>query len=309
MKFNFTHSFIIILIISFAACKNEQSVQKNATVTSDTTHVDSNVTKKVIKPEIEIQYHAWPIKTSDSLKKIFKAMSPDDQKILFALNRVDKRHISNIDTIIVPDTFTTNLLDYAPFPLELPIIKDVNKMVFFSYPIQAYAVYENGTLIKWGPTNMGKKATPTPEGLFYANWKGKEIKSSVNPKWILKWNMNISNLGGVGWHEYELPGYPASHSCLRLLAEDAKWLYDWADTWRLKDGKLAAKGTPTLVFGSYPWGERRPWKSILENNHALDITVNEIDTLVKSHLEAILEAQQQRKIYLDESMPTVDSIL
>jgi hypothetical protein len=30
----------------------------------------------------------------------------------------------------------------------------------------------------------------------------------------LRWNFNIENKLGVGWHS--LPGYPASHSCLRL---------------------------------------------------------------------------------------------
>jgi hypothetical protein len=45
----------------------------------------------------------------------------------------------------------------------------------------------------------------------------------------LRWNFNIENKLGVGWHS--LPGYPASHSCLRL--EDAKLLYEWADEWQL----------------------------------------------------------------------------
>jgi len=37
----------------------------------------------------------------------------------------------------------------------------------------------------------------------------------------------------VSFHKFDLPGYPASHGCVRLPEEDAKWIYDWADHWTL----------------------------------------------------------------------------
>src|SRR5690606_35072798 len=128
-----------------------------------------------------------------------------------------------------------------------------------------YGVYEKGQLIKWGATNMGKKATPTPTGLFFANWKGKRVVSTVNSSWILQYNFNIHNTGGVGWHQYEMPGYPASHSCLRLFLEDAMWLYDYAEQWTLQSGQKIANGTPVIVFGEYPWGQSKPWFAVLDN--------------------------------------------
>lgn len=244
-------------------------------------------------PEKQYTFSAWPIKTSDSLKKAFKNFSDDEMKIIESINRTDKAHLPRIDTILIPSQFLS-MQDYSPFPLGLDILKPVNKFVYFSYPIQAFAVYENGKLVKWGPTNMGKKATPTPTGLFFANWKGKEIRSSVNRSWILKWNFNIQNKLGVGWHEYALPGYPASHSCLRLLAADAKWLYDWADQWILENEQLVAQGTATIVDGDYPWGERRPWKHLLEDVKANDYSVEKMNNIIAPHLEKILEKQEQR---------------
>src|SRR5690606_41381418 len=63
-------------------------------------------------------------------------------------------------------------------------------------PVQAFAVYEKGVLMKWGPSNMGKKATQTPRGLFFTNWKGRRVRSTVDEEWILNWNFNIHNTGG-----------------------------------------------------------------------------------------------------------------
>jgi lipoprotein-anchoring transpeptidase ErfK/SrfK len=106
-------------------------------------------------------------------------------------------------------------------------LENVKKFVFFPYPIQAFGVYEYGNLIKWGPTSMGKKSTPTKKGLMFANWKKEVAISTVSDEWKLRWNVNVANFDGIGWHQYAMPGYPASHSCLRMLEEDAKWMYTW----------------------------------------------------------------------------------
>lgn len=64
---------------------------------------------------------------------------------------------------------------------------------------------------------------------------------------------------GIGWHQYALPGYHASHGCLRLLMEDAEWLYDFAETPKFTTtGKIRMFGTPVVVvdqtdFITKPW--------------------------------------------------------
>jgi hypothetical protein len=47
--------------------------------------------------------------------------------------------------------------------------------------------------------------------------------------------------GAVGMHAGRLPGYPASHGCVRLPPSKAKLFFDIADT-----------GTPVRVFGKAP---------------------------------------------------------
>ena len=136
----------------------------------------------------------------------------------------------------------------------------------------------------------------TPTGLFFTNWKAEKTTSTFNDEWDLKWNFNIANKLGVGWHQYELPGYPASHSCLRLQERDAKFLYDWADQWVLADEQtVKIKGTPTIVFGSYDFDGTKPWYQLVANPKALDISVADIEQEVKPLLTKIMAEQEKRQ--------------
>lgn len=243
---------------------------------------------------------AWPMKVSDSLKKVFyKKYSKQEIYNIAALNRVDTDNLSRRDTIVVPKELKENFIDYSPFPFYTDVLIDVPKFIIFSYPIQAYAVYENGTLIKWGPSNMGKKTSQTPRGLFFTNWKGRKVKSTSNDEWILNWNFNISNQGGVGFHQYALPGYPASHSCLRLLDADAQFLYNWCDQWILKDAKTQiAKGTPVIVYGDYKFGKKGIWNDLVKDPNITTITLEQLNSEIEPHVPEILKQQQIRLDYL-----------
>lgn len=219
-------------------------------------------------------------------------------RIALALNRTDRTNIVTMDSIIVPTDLTGDLEFYMPFPLEVPYLNDVSKIIFFSYATQIFAAYEYGELIRTGPTNMGRKKDPTPTGLFFTNWKAEKTTSTFNDEWDLRWNFNIANKLGVGWHQYTLPGYPASHSCLRLQERDAKYLYDWADQWILKtDEVVSVKGTPVVVFGSYDFEAPKPWYQLATNPKALDITEAEIEKQTQSFLPNILKQQKNREEY------------
>ncbi len=217
------------------------------------------------------------------------------QTIILAVNRTDSSHLAKMDTIIVPNDAGGKLEYYLPFPLSVPFLKDMRKIIFFSYPSQTFAAYGNGELIYTGPTNMGRKADPTPTGLYFTNWKAEQTTSTFNDEWDLKWNFNIENKLGIGFHQYELPGYPASHSCLRLQEKDARHLYDWADQWILSNAdSIRTKGTPVIVFGVYPFGLPKPWMQLVSNPAILEITEAMIEKEVSIHLKEILAEQQKR---------------
>ena len=226
----------------------------------------------------------------DSLKK-----NKDMARIVSAVNRTDLRHLLNMDSIVVPTDISKSIENYLPFPLQVPYLKDVDKIVYFSYPSQSFAAYEYGELVYTGQTNMGRKADPTPQKLYYTNWKAEETTSTFNDEWDLKWNFNIENKEGIGWHQYELPGYPASHSCLRMTEKDAKYMYEWADQWKLKGtDNVLAKGIPTIVFGSYNFDGPKPWLQLPANAKALDLSAADIEQETAKYLADILKQQQNR---------------
>ena len=216
-------------------------------------------------------------------------------RIVTSINRTDRENFAQMDTVIVPVDMTGDIEFYLPFPMNVSYLKDVDKIIYFSYPTQTFATYENGELTYTGPTNMGRKKDQTPTGLFYANWKAEETTSTFNDEWDLRWNFNVENLLGVGWHQYSLPGYPVSHSCMRLQEKDARFLYDWADQWVLtgKD-KVLVKGTPVIVFGSYDFDAPKPWLQLIENPKALDISEDEMENQTEPFLKLILAEQENR---------------
>lgn len=219
-----------------------------------------------------------------------------DLEIALAINRTDKQFFTKMDSVIIPTDLSGDISFYLPFPVEVPYLENIDKILFFSYPTQTFAAYENGILIYTGPTNMGRKKDLTPTGLFFCNWKAEETISTVDDEWKLLWNFNIANKGGIGFHQYDLPGYPASHSCLRLHEKDAKDLYGWADQWVLIDDEnVKFKGTPVIVFGSYPFGSPKPWLQLVKDPKALTISESEIEEITKPHLETILKEQEKRK--------------
>ena len=223
-------------------------------------------------------------------------------ELVTATNRTDAKNLTKLDSILIPTDFTGDKIFYLPFPLEVSYLKEVSKILIFSYPSQTFAAYENGVLTYSGPTNMGRKKDKTPIGLFFTNWKAEETTSTFNDEWDLKWNFNIENKLGVGFHEYELPGFPASHSCLRLLEKDAKFLYNWANQWILEDKEtVKVKGTPVVVFGSYDFDGEKPWLQLIQNAKALDISTAEIEKQIAPFLKLILDEQKNRETYTLEN--------
>lgn len=283
----------------FTACveKNKQSereVQDTLKIASAVTEGQYKDTSATVEQPEVITYHYLPL-DSVLITTLKDTFSEDQLNIILAVNRVDFEHIWKVDTLVVPDTFVTDINRYSPFPDSLNTIRSLNKLILFSYPAQAFAVYENGKLIRWGPTSMGKRSTPTPTGLFHANWKAKQTTSTENPEWKLSWYVNLDNNRGVSLHQYDLPGFPASHACMRLYENDAHWFYDYVDQWILIDNhSIAAYGTPVIIFGKYPFRKRKPWLSLPEKNDATHYTMDELEKEIENYLPLIEERKMER---------------
>ena len=194
---------------------------------------------------------------------IKKQYEPAKIAILEKLNRRDLEHLIRLKEMIVPDQFLEDELGYGVLPLTWPWAEERPKAIVVSQPEQVFGAYEFGKLVRWGPISSGRKETATPPGIYNLTWKSKSRTSTDNDAWLLKWYFNFINSRGVSFHQFELPGYAASHACVRLLERDAMWLYSWGEQWKLsKDGReVLQTGSTVVVLGEYGHDKPGPWTS------------------------------------------------
>ncbi len=193
------------------------------------------------------------------------------------VNRIDRAHALEADTLLLPGD-SLGLMDLSPWPLRLAAIDSIPKVILVSMRIQAFAAYEHGNLARWGPISSGGPNAPTREGRYSVGWKDAMHVSSVNSSWIMPWTVNIDREIGTALHQYSLPGLPASHCCIRLLEEDASWVYGWVTTWKVaRDGKtVLVPGTPVVLFGTYDYPSPPPWRRLAIDPAVTDLTPGEM---------------------------------
>jgi hypothetical protein len=213
-------------------------------------------------PGATVEYRIEPLhEATDPLAARFTA---EQLSVLEKLNRADVVRLSRQRQLVVPAVWYDDETLYSPFPLRYPAVIRHPKFLVVDQPAQAFAAYEAGRLVRWGPVSSGRQAHPTPDGLFHLNWRSQGRHSTVNPRWFMRWYVNFHNTRGLALHEYDLPGYPASHACIRLLERDAAWMYHWGEVWTLDARGITVlePGTPLLIVGQYAFAEPAPWRSL-----------------------------------------------
>lgn len=232
---------------------------------------------KIFRPQVK--YHLDSLENTAAIDSLFAQYSNEELQTILALNRIQKNRVRAHQKLIIPDCAAASFDDYSPFPEHFPEMACFPKVVIIAQRIQAFALYQHGDLVKWGPVSTGKYSTQTPNGLNYGNYKAKRKISTVDPSWIMPYYFNFMNDDGIGTHQYSLPGFPASHGCVRMQVEDAKFIYKWAEMWKLEKGQIQRNGTPFLVFGKYDYAGERPWYNLEKDMRANDLNDDEIDTL------------------------------
>ncbi len=298
---------VAILIIAFGLYYFfKQNINKVRPVPNKTPAQDQVVNTANPEPVVPVvteipeigEYYLYTVSETDTVNKLKKELDvnggDEKFKLVLAINHIDSKFVGKGTKLVVPKTFPDNLqnflLNYSPFPKNIPQLNSVPKSILISQKIQCIAAYENGVLVYSAPVITGKKSTQTPNGLFTANWKAKKSTSTVDSSWILPWVVNLDNFDGISMHEYELPGYPASHSCIRMREIDAKWFYDFVNQWQLTpDGKsIAVHGTPVLIFDSYEYGKVRPWLNLAADSNHLNINENDLNNKLAPFMDKIL---------------------
>jgi hypothetical protein len=202
-------------------------------------------------------------KAGDSATALRDRFTASQLAILEKLNRADLEHLGRLRELVVPDVWLANELACSPLPACYPAGGSFPKLLVVHLPGQMFGAYESGRLVRWGPVSSGGLASPTPAGLFHLNWRSTGHTSTVNPAWFMRWYFNFGNREGLALHEYALPGHPASHGCVRLLARDARWLFEWGEPWTfgLTATRGVKPGTPVFIIGEYQFGAPPPWRS------------------------------------------------
>jgi hypothetical protein len=171
------------------------------------------------------------------------ALTPEQIAVVEKLNRVNASRLKRLATVVIPATWLDDENAYSPFPQEWAWAADHPKAIVVDQVAQAFAAYEYGRIVRWGPVSTGSLGQ-TPSGLFHLSWRSRGHRSSIDPSWYLEWYFNFIPSRGIAFHKYSLPGQAASHGCVRMLERDSQWLYEWGDA-----PKKGVKGTPVVVLG------------------------------------------------------------
>lgn len=202
--------------------------------------------------------------------------SPKQRNLLEKLNRVDGAHLGEWKHLIVPSRWDLDELAYSPMPQSIQSSSDRPQTLVVDLPAQVFGAYEFGALVRWGPVSSGGLGRATPPGHYHLQWSERVRISSLNDSWVMPWYFNFDTSTGFAFHQYSLPGRPASHGCIRLLKSDAIWLFHWGRS-----------GTPVTVVGQYDFSGERPWMEPAWWSHGV--------TLPHSHATVSDSADEERE--------------
>lgn len=96
--------------------------------------------------------------------------------------------------------------------------------IIVSIAKQRVTAYANGTLVGRAPISTGMPDHPTPMGVFTVISKSRWHVSNIYSGAPMPYMQRIT-WSGIALHEGKLPGYPASHGCIRLPGAFASTLF------------------------------------------------------------------------------------
>jgi hypothetical protein len=176
-------------------------------------------------------YLCYTVKSGDTWSRLFP--DPKQEDLVRRINRSSTSLYRGLKIAIPVDLHRTDLFDHAPFPNRID--PKGQKVIIIEMKYQAFGAYdENGNLVHWGPVSGGKGWCPdvhrycnTPRGTYrFTEKRGPGCFSTKYPfpegGAPMPYCMFFRN--GYAMHAGDLPGYHASHGCVRLFYRDAEWL-------------------------------------------------------------------------------------
>lgn len=222
-----------------------------------------------------IRYERFPVATKhdlDSIRRRFRKTDSNwvNYRAFTTVNRKDIHYVRMGDTVLIPDTLMEDLRAYSVFPAYYPGADTIPKIVLISNAMQSYGCYEFGKLVRFAAVNSGEERKPTLPGRYAVNWIDRLRKSSLDSTWILPYTVNFHLYAGSAFHQFDMPGRPVSHSCVRQFLADAEWLYKWVDRGAVnKETRriIPMTGTPILIIDVFDFTRKKggPWLDLTSN--------------------------------------------
>ncbi len=184
----------------------------------------------------EPDYFCIKVRAGESWAKLF--INDEERDIVKRVNRMNTTLKRGMTIAIPKHLDRISIYDVSPFPRHVSTSGE--KTIFVSQKKLAFGAYdESGELIWWGPISTGLEFCPnvyggcaTPTGSFRIIRKQDEYcESTAFPKRAdgnnggtpMPYCMHFFR--GFALHGSEtLPGFRASHGCVRLFTQDARWL-------------------------------------------------------------------------------------
>lgn len=160
-------------------------------------------------------------------------------------------------------------------------------LLVVSLATQRAVLYRNGVPIAISTVSTGKAGHDTPTGVFTVLQKQVEHYSNLYDNAPMPYMQRLT-WGGVALHGGNLPGYPASHGCIRLPQEFAKKLYGVTRlgmtvviTEEAGVPKLAPAGDPADAgFAPGPADAEVTWRPEVASSGPVSIVISAADRRV-----------------------------
>lgn len=164
-----------------------------------------------------------------------------DRGIAMRINRMNTSIWGGMTIAVPSDIESADIMDFSPFPLNVPAPGE--KVVIVDPVNLAWGAYDaDGMLVRWGPASAGSnyckdlgRSCHTHEGSFRVYSLGSS--DCYSTKFPLPdggapmpYCMYFENGQALHGEPNGLPGYNASHGCVRMYVNDAEWLrYDFIE--------------------------------------------------------------------------------
>lgn len=132
-----------------------------------------------------------------------------------------------------PGQYVWEKLDSYEGPMKIVTVLDLQRIY----------VFQNDKLIGFSTISAGKKGKETPTGYFNILQKNIDHKSNLYSNAPMPYMQRLT-WDGIALHGGYIPGYPASHGCIRLPHEFAKLLFGIT---RMNQEVVVLKDTATPV--------------------------------------------------------------